>query len=70
MSENKKLNILFVSGECLPFCANGGVADMCFALPKYLSRNENIDVRVVIPMYSSIPAEYQEKFKLIGERTF
>ena len=69
MSENKKLNILFVSGECLPFCANGGVADMCFALPKYLSRNENIDVRVVIPMYSSIPAEYQEKFKLVGERT-
>ena len=69
MSENNTLNILFVSGECLPFCANGGVADMCFALPKYLNKIEDVDVRVVIPMYSKIPDEYKEKFKLAGERT-
>ncbi len=69
MSENNTLNILFVSGECLPFCANGGVADMCFALPKYLNKIEDIDIRVVIPMYSKIPEEYREKFKLAGERT-
>lgn len=69
MSENSNLNILFVSGECLPFCANSGVADMCFALSKYLNRNDHVDVRVVIPMYQKIPAEYKEKFKLVGERT-
>ena len=35
MSEDNKINILFASAECLPFCANGGVADMCYALSKY-----------------------------------
>lgn len=68
MSEDNKLNILFASAECLPFCANGGVADMCYALSKYLSRNPNIDVRVVLPYYSQIPDLYKSKFKLAGER--
>lgn len=67
--DNKKLNILFVSGECLPFCANGGVAEMCYALPKYLHKTGNVDVRVVIPLYSRIPEEYRSQFKLVGERT-
>lgn len=72
MSENdnsKKLNILFATGECLPFCANGGVADMCYALPKYLNKTGQVDIRVVLPLYSSIPEEYRSKFRLIGERT-
>ena len=68
MSENN-LNILFVSAECLPFCANGGVSDMCYALSKYISKNEQHDVRVVLPYYSLIPEEYKSKFKLAGERT-
>lgn len=69
MSEDNSLNLLFVSAECLPFCANGGVADMCYALPKYLNKNKNVDVRVVLPYYSSIPEMYKSKFRLIGEKT-
>lgn len=69
MSEDNNLNILFASAECLPFCANGGVADMCYALSKYLSRYPNLDVRVVLPYYSQIPESYKSKFKLVGERT-
>ena len=69
MSDNNHLNILFVSAECLPFCANGGVSDMCYALSKYISKNENHDVRVVLPYYTLIPEEYKSKFKLAGERT-
>ena len=67
----KKFNILFASAECLPFCANGGVADMCYALPKYLQkgREDELDVRVVLPLYSKIPEKYREKFVLVGERT-
>ena len=67
-NDNRKLNILFATGECLPFCANGGVADMCFALPKYLKKTDKVDVRVVLPLYSKIPEEYRSKFKLVGER--
>lgn len=69
MDEPKqRKNILFVSGECVPFCASGGVADMCFSLSKYLSRNDDLDVRVILPMYSTIPTEYSKDFTLIGER--
>lgn len=68
MSEDNNLNLLFVSAECLPFSANGGVADMCYALSKYLARHENIDIRVVLPYYSTIPEMYKSKFKLAGER--
>ncbi len=66
---NPNDTILFVSGECIPFCANGGVADMCYALPKYLNRFKNVDARVILPLYSKIPEIYRKKFTLVGERT-
>ncbi len=72
MNENddvKRINVLFATGECLPFCANGGVADMCYALPKYLKKTDKVDVRVVLPYYSTIAQEYQSTFRLVGERT-
>lgn len=66
---DEQINILFATAECIPFSANGGVADMCYALPKYLRRNENVDIRVAMPFYSSIPEEYKSQFKIVGERT-
>ena len=69
MDEKTKLDVLFVTAECLPFCANGGVADMCYALPKYLNRTDKVNVRVVLPLYSKIPENFREGFRLIGERT-
>lgn len=69
MIEDKKYNILFVSAECIPFCANGGVADMCYALPKYLNKTGKVDIRVVLPLYSKIPEAYRKDFRLVGERT-
>lgn len=69
MDIKDKLNILFVSAECVPFCANGGVAEMCYSLPKYLERSGQVDIRVVLPLYSKIPEQYKKEFRLIGERT-
>lgn len=69
MDEKTKLDVLFVTAECLPFCANGGVADMCYALPKYLNKSGKVNVKVVLPLYSKIPEKYREGFRLIGERT-
>ncbi len=69
MCDDKQINILYATAECIPFSANGGVADMCYAQTKYLRRNENVDIRVVMPLYSSIPEEYKNQFKLVGERT-
>ncbi|AEE97163.1 glycogen synthase GlgA [Mahella australiensis] len=52
------MNVLFATSEAEPFIKTGGLADVSYALPKYLKRME-VDVRVVMPKYKNIkvPAE-------------
>jgi len=45
--------VLFVTPECAPLAKVGGLADVVAALPKTL-RRMGCDVRVVMPLYSSI----------------
>lgn len=47
------MRVLIVSSEVYPFAKTGGLADVVGALPKELKR-QNIDVRVVMPLYSNI----------------
>ena len=46
------MNILFISSEIIPFASSGGLGDVCAALPKALSRNNNI--LCVMPLYGCI----------------
>lgn len=64
--EDNKTKVLFVVSECLPFCATGGLADVAGGLPKYVLKNSDIDIRVMLPMYSDIPQEYRKDFKFVG----
>ena len=41
---------------------------MMYALPKYLSAREDLDVRVVMPLHKNISEKYKEDFRLIAER--
>jgi len=54
------MNILFTASESVPFVKTGGLADVVGALAPVLAR-EGHDVRVVIPQYSAIPAEYVQQ---------
>lgn len=56
--------ILFAASECVPFVKTGGLADVCGALPKEFDK-AYWDVRVVLPNYSCIPAEYRNKFEYV-----
>lgn len=56
----KKLNILMVASEVVPFAKTGGLADVAGALPIYLKRAGH-EVRVVMPKYASINSS---KFQL------
>ena len=47
------IRVLFVSFESLPFVKTGGLADVVYALPKALDK-ENFEVRVVMPLFKSI----------------
>lgn len=63
---SNKTKVLFVVSECQPFCATGGLADVAGGLPKYIAKNSNTDIRVMLPMYSDIPEEYRKEFKFLG----
>lgn len=52
----KKLKILFVASEAVPFIKTGGLGDVCGALPKILKKMGH-DVRLVIPRYWAINRE-------------
>ncbi len=60
------MKILFVASEAYPFVKIGGLGDVAYALPKAL-RDIGIDVRVIIPKYSSISLNYKRKMEHIAE---
>lgn len=49
-----KRNVLFVASEMTPFIKTGGLGDVVGALPKTLAGVHDVNVKVVIPLYSSI----------------
>ena len=61
-----KKSILFVASESNPFAGTGGLADVIGSLPKALAKNANYDVRVVIPLYGSVNADWRSLFKFVG----
>lgn len=54
------MKILFASAEVSPFFKAGGLGDVAGSLPKAL-KSQGADIRVVMPLYSSIPQEFREK---------
>lgn len=51
--ETKRLKILIVSPEVVPFAKTGGLADVCGALPKALAKLEH-QVKVILPKYKMV----------------
>lgn len=58
------MKVLFAASECAPFVKTGGLADVIGSLPKEL-KNQNIDIRVVLPKYEDIPHEFKEKMTFL-----
>jgi len=60
-----KKKIVFLGSEAAPFIATGGLADVLGSLPKALATNKNLDVSVILPMYSSINEDFRSKFTFV-----
>lgn len=71
MSETKMNKILFVGSEATPYASTGGLGDVLGSLPAALKkeRGDDIDIRVVIPMYTSISDSEREKMEKVCEFT-
>lgn len=59
------MKILYVASEAAPFIKTGGLADVAGSFPKALKEN-GTDIRVVMPLYSSISEEYRKNMKKVG----
>jgi len=57
---SKKLKILFVTSEVVPFVKTGGLADVSAALPQMLAEIGH-EVRIVVPKYGAVD---DRKFKI------
>ncbi|MCE5343669.1 MAG: glycogen synthase GlgA [Eubacteriales bacterium] len=58
------MNILFTASECVPFVKTGGLADVVGSLAPVLAKQGH-DVRVMLPMYSAIPQDWQAKMQFV-----
>ncbi len=56
--------VLFAASEGVPFIKTGGLADVVGSLPKYLD-NKYYDVRVILPKYTCMKTEMQEKLRFV-----
>ena len=56
------MKILFAASECVPFIKTGGLADVVGALSPVL-KQKGADVRVMVPLYASIPEKWTSQMK-------
>ena len=60
--------ILFVASEANPYAGTGGLGDVMGSLPAAIAQADpDADVRVVIPLYSTVKSEYREKMERVDE---
>lgn len=56
------MNVLMISTEAVPFAKSGGLGDVIGSLPKAL-REEEVDVRVMLPLYRQIKEKYADEME-------
>ena len=58
--------ILYAGAEVMPFAATGGLGDVLGSLPAAVKRkNPDCDVRVVMPLYGQVKAEWRSKMTFV-----
>lgn len=60
--------ILFAGSECMPFAATGGLGDVLGSLPEALKKEggDDVDVRVVLPLYDAVDEEWRKQMKTVA----
>ncbi len=58
------MQLFFAASEVAPFIKTGGLADVAGSLPNALSKLGH-DVRVILPLYSAIPAKWRRQMTFL-----
>lgn len=59
------MKVLYATSEASPFLKTGGLGDVLGALPKAV-KDEGIDARVIMPLYSKIPHHLKNQMEFIA----
>ena len=61
--------LLFIGAEAMPFAATGGLGDVMGSLPAAIKEagGDDVDVRVVMPLYGAVSAAWREKMEKLVE---
>ncbi len=62
------IKVLFAASEAAPFAKTGGLADVMYALPRYV-KSKNVEVALVIPKYGTIADEFKDQMERVYEGT-
>ena len=62
------MNILYAVSEAFPFAKDGGLGDVAYAFPQTV-RNLGQDIRVMMPLYDTIPQKYRDQMELLTNFT-
>lgn len=62
------IKVLFVASEAAPFVKTGGLADVMYALPRYV-QSKNIEAALVIPKYGMIADKFKNQMERVYEGT-
>lgn len=68
-TEPKKTRVLMCAAEAWPFAGTGGLGEVIGSLPKALNEAGEVEARVILPLYESLPAEYREKLTFVTHIT-
>ena len=60
------MKVLYVASEAFPFIKVGESGDIAAALPKYINRTGEAEVRVILPNFSQIDPLFRKNFKTLG----
>lgn len=63
------MKVLFVTPECTPFASSGGLGEVAGSLPEALNNRtgEEIDCRVMMPLYGKVKPEVREQMTFLGK---
>ncbi len=65
------MKILYVSGECAPYVASGGLGDVIGALPKYVVNNcKACEAEVILPLYDVVEEKYKDELLHVCDISF
>ena len=61
--------LLFIGAEAMPFAATGGLGDVMGSLPSAIKEagGDDVDVRVVMPLYGAVSSAWREKMTKLVE---